>query len=279
MLRGWPNNGVLHSFLIIIECRKLTIQEFYLDTLTLLQAADFERELLTANITYLTDNSDVRVVILENQDYRFMLMHGTLQSVMSLAQPQTIVFAHQEVMLRPLAELAAGSCVLELGLGGGSAVRYAKHYNYALNWTSVEHNSEVVNLFWDYFDPASLAPHTQLQHQIELADSHTYLTQLPTTRKFELILCDVYDELGYGLLSLCADRLSAGGMLVVNWLPHIQPQGAESDSFFSTLAERMHLDHEVITVPGFANQIHRLQRRSTKPAQCESADSSVQGVL
>lgn len=238
----------------------------------MLQAADFEREILTANITYLTDNSEVRVVILENQAYRFMLMQGTIQSVMSLAQPQAIVFPHQQVMLQSLTQMPAGARVLELGLGGGSAVRHAKLSGYALEWTSVENNSEVINLFWEFFDPEPEQPHTLLRHHIDLADSHEFLTHLPASRKFELILCDVHNELGYELLDLCIRHLSDEGELVVNWLPHIQPQGVQSDEFFSALAGRFQLHHEVTMVPGFANQIHRLQR-------CSKSDRPAQGVL
>lgn len=226
----------------------------------MLKATDFERELTSARIVYLTRNSERRVAILENQAYRFLLMHGALQSVMSLAQPQAVVFPHQRVMLQSLKQLPAASQVLELGLGGGSAVRHARLNGYDLTWTSVEYNSEVVNLFWDYFNPSLAQEDEHLTHIIELADSQTYVQKLPTQQKFELILCDVYDELGVELLHLCVKHLSDHGELVVNWLPHIQPQGAQSEDFFATLTKQAGLVHQVSSIPGFANQIHRVRR-------------------
>lgn len=229
---------------------------------TLLKAADFEREIVSAGLIYLTGNSEVRVVILENQAYRFMVMQGTIQSVMSLAEPEVILFAHQQAMLQGLDQLPAGARVLELGLGGGSAVRHARLQNLDLMWTTVEHNSEIVNLFWDYFSPQSQHQPERLNHIIELAESQSYVQGLEAGRQFELILCDVYDELGYELLRLCVKHLSEEGELVVNWLPHLQPQGAQSGDFFATLASQMNLIHSVTAIPGFANQIHRLRQRS-----------------
>lgn len=233
----------------------------------MLQAADFEHELLSANLVYLTTNSEVRVVVMENQAYRFMLMDGTIQSAMDLQDPQALVFAHQQVMLRDLAALAPGARVLELGLGGGSAVRHAQLHGLPLRWTTVEENSEVVNLYWCYFDSFALGDRSQTQtssafeHVIELAESFEYLWRLAPHTRFELILCDVYDELSDELIRLCIQHLHPGGELVINWLPHLQSQGTHSGEFFANLADELNLEHAMQTVVGFANQIHRLRLR------------------
>lgn len=230
----------------------------------MLQAADFAQELLNAHLLYLTGASEVRVVVLENQAYRFMLMGDAVQSVMNRADPQAIEFAHQQLMLRDLARLKAGARVLELGLGGGCAVRHARLQGYPLRWTSVEHNSEVVNLFWDYFD---VVPEQEVQgfsHVIELADSIDYLKQLPQSQQFELILCDVYDELGNELIHQCIRHVHPEGELVINWLPHMQSQGAQSTDFFQQLVQQHGLQHKVESAAGFANQIHRLSFVGTK---------------
>lgn len=195
-------------------------------------------------------------MVLENQAYRFMVMQGAVQSVMDIIDPQAIVFAHQQVMLRNLHSMPAGSRVLELGLGGGSAVRHAKWHNLPLHWTTVEQSAEVINVFWDYFDTPEPSA---LTHWVELADSREYLTRASHQTQFELILCDVYDELSSDLIRLCVKHLRANGELVVNWLPHMQTQGAQSTAFFSALTQELNLTHEVEGVVGFANQIHRLR--------------------
>lgn len=241
------------------EYRKLNAQP-QARRMTLLKATDFEREISSARILYLTGNPERRIVILENQAYRFMLMNGTIQSVMSLAQPQAIVFPHQQIMLQSLKQLPPASTVLELGLGGGSAVRHARLHDYDLSWINVEYNSEVVNLFWDYFNPPSTHTPERLRHSIELAEIQTYLAKLPLKQKFALILCDVDDELDDELLHLCVKHLSESGELVVNWLPHVQSQGEQSGDLFATLAKQAGLMHKVTLVPGFANQVHRLRR-------------------
>lgn len=252
----------------------------------MLQAADFEHELLSAKLIYLTENSEVRVVVMENQAYRFMIMGSTIQSVMDKADPQNLVFAHQQVMLRSLPMLAPEARVLELGLGGGSAVRHAQMRNLPLHWTSVEQSSEVINLYWCYFDPYVVAPEIvnsfqadtakrsvatsielgsplpSFSHTIELAGGREYLSRLAAQAKFELILCDVYDELSKGFIHLCVQHLTPNGQLVINWLPHMQTQGAQSALFFSRLANELNLYHQAESVEGFANQIHRLWPRT-----------------
>ena len=250
----------------------------------MLQAADFEHELLSAKLIYLSENSEVRVVVMENQAYRFLLMGNTIQSVMDKTDPQKLVFAHQQVMLRSLPTLAPGSRVLELGLGGGSAVRYAQLRRLPVHWTSVEQSSEMINLYWCYFEPAAgastvdtppVAPHiaefaassvpghvlSVFTHHIELAGGHEYLSQLPTQAKFELILCDVYDELSLEFIRLCVTHLADNGQVVINWLPHMQSEGAQSALFFARLARELNLYHHAERVEGFANQIHRLRLR------------------
>lgn len=230
----------------------------------MLQASDFERELATTSLLYLTRDSEVRVVVLENQAYRFMLIGGSIQSVLRLDDPQTILFAHQKIMLKPLSTLPAGASVLELGLGGGSAVRHASYNGYDFEWTSVEQNSEIVNLYWDYFAPVEDSA-TKLVHYIELNTVQGYLARLPATRLFELILCDVYDELDYELIRACIGHLTQKGILVVNWLPQMQPQGQNSNPVFAELIKRVYeedkteLEYESHAVAGFANQIHYLR--------------------
>ena len=192
--------------------------------------------------------------MLENQDYRFLVINGTMQSVMDRHHPSRIVFPHQQILLHPLLSLAPQARVLELGLGGGSALRHAVYHYPQLDWQCVEHSSEVISLFWEYF-----APPVELQSQhIILQDSVTYIQNLPVQSRFELILCDVYDELQYPLMEACIHHLADDGILMVNWLPHVQPQGEQSADFFRRLSEQHGLTHQLNLVPGFGNQIHRL---------------------
>ncbi|RAJ96361.1 spermidine synthase [Aliidiomarina maris] len=222
----------------------------------MLQAADFQRELLSAEVLYFTAESEVRVVVMENQDYRFMLMGDAVQSIMNLQDPAALEFAHQRLMLAQLDTLPAGARVLELGLGGGSAVRHANLRGLALDWVTVERSSEVINLYWDYFEPTP--PTAPFKLHIELAESQQYLGQAKNSQ-FELILCDVYDQLSQTLVANCLNRLSPSGELVINWLPHMQLEGLDSTEFFAQLAAQHSLQHTLQTASGFANQIHRLR--------------------
>lgn len=222
----------------------------------MLQATDFEHELATASILYLTGDTEVRVVVLENQDYRFLVINGSIQSVLNKADPGAVVFPHQRAMLQDLNALSPGSRVLELGLGGGSALRHASYAHPELRWTCIESRADVINLYWEYFEPA--AP--LREHELVLDSSLNWLQRAPESEQFELILCDVYAEVQEALVNACLSRLAPGGILVVNWLPHMQPQGERSQDFFSWLSNERDLAHDTRKVPGFRNQIHRLTR-------------------
>ncbi|WP_126799170.1 spermidine synthase [Aliidiomarina soli] len=226
-----------------------------------MQAADFEHELASTTLVYLSRDPEVRVVVLENQVYRFMLMNGDIQSVMALADPQAIVFPHQQRMLQVLDHLPQGARVLELGLGGGSALRHVNYQRPDLHWTSVERSAEIINLYWDYFSAQSLAADFEFnsRQQVVLADSTVFLNKLSETRKFELILCDVYDVVQSEVLQKCLNQLAGGGTLVVNWLAGMQPQGDDSESFFRQLLAPGTFQHSIDRVPGFGNQIHTIR--------------------
>ncbi|WP_126804313.1 spermidine synthase [Aliidiomarina minuta] len=217
---------------------------------------DFEYELAKSSILYLTGDSEVRVVVLENQDYRFLVINGAIQSVLKLQDPKALVLPHQLELLAELPQLAPTARVLELGLGGGSALRHASYCYPQLYWCCLETNAEVINLYWEYF-----APEQELaEHEIILSDSLEWLQKTPARQQFELILCDVYAEVQAPLLEACLGRLSADGVLMVNWLPHLQPQGNKSLDFFHWLSAQQNLQHTMQKVKGFRNQIHRLTK-------------------
>lgn len=217
---------------------------------------DFEYELAKSSILYLTGDSEVRVVVLENQDYRFLVINGAIQSVLDLNDPKALVLPHQQQLLEELPKLAPTARVLELGLGGGSALRHATYCYPHLLWRCLENNAEVINLYWEYFAPEE----AMAEHEIILSDSLAWLQKAPARQQFELILCDLYDEIQAPLLEACLQRLSSDGVLMVNWLPHLQPQGAKSQDFFHWLSAQQNLQHTMYKVPGFRNQIHRLTR-------------------
>lgn len=222
----------------------------------MLQAADFEHELATASILYLTGDTEVRVVVLENQDYRFLVINGSIQSVLDKADPGKVLFPHQQALLQDLPALPSGARVLELGLGGGSALRHASHLYPSLRWTCIESRADVINLYWEYFAPEEALA----EHDLVLDNSLHWLQRAPQSQQFELILCDVYAEVQVALMDACLDRLAPGGVLVVNWLPHLQPQGEDSQDFFGWFSSERGLTHHLQKVPGFRNQIHRLTR-------------------
>lgn len=224
---------------------------------TTLGTPELEALLGDAQLIALTGTSEVRLVVLENQDYRLLVLNGSIQSVQRKSAPHELILPHQIPFLAGLKSLPEHAKVLEFGLGGGSAMAYARHFFPTLNWLCLESNPEVISLYLDHFAPDYLLPN----QQILLTEALQWLQQEPPEQQFDLILCDIYAKVLQPLLAACKERVKPGGSLVINWLPHLnqkeQPDALELQALFPNWATKAE------KVPGFRNCIYRLQRPAT----------------
>ncbi|EKE80906.1 fused MFS/spermidine synthase [Idiomarina xiamenensis] len=171
-------------------------------------------ELARAYALPLTQSPDARAVVLENQDYRFLLMDGALQSILDRHHPQRLLFPHQQLYQRFLRQLGATAQVLELGLGGASLARYGCHHQAQLKWLSIENESQIIAAL-DYFAcPQQL---TVMQ-----TDAAVWLLQ-PVQQRYDFIHVDVFTaaEVPAWLLlpqftNAIVQRLCVGGVLAFN---------------------------------------------------------------
>lgn len=212
-----------------------------------------EKLLQEATIVTLIGDAEVRLVVLENQDYRLLVLNGAVQSVQDKRQPARLVLAHQHLLLAELSQLPPQAKVLELGLGGGSALAHAQVYFPQLNWLCVEQSAQVISLYFDYFAPEIRATN----HRIVQANAYQWLTQQRQHDVFDLVLCDVYEQLDAHFLTACAAAVKPGGTLAVNWLPHLQNDQLGGQEFDACLAVQG-WSRSQKKVPGFRNQIFYL---------------------
>lgn len=220
----------------------------------LLDAPALEKIISSSDILALKGNSEVRLVVLENQEYRLLVLNGAVQSVQYKPQPHAILFPHQRQLLKILPELKPNAEVLELGLGGGSALAHAARYYPKMKWTTVEKSMTVIDLYLDFFAPD--IPHTK--HQIACADGKDWLRN-KNDQSFDLILCDVYAKIQRPLLVECSRHVKPDGWLVVNWLPHLHEQDSV-DSFLKGVPELQDWSLKQDKVVGYRNRILRFQK-------------------
>lgn len=220
-----------------------------------LTAQDLENLLRSATLLTLSGTSEVRLLVLQNQEYRLLVLNGALQSVIDMGQPERLIFPHQTHLLAPLKTLHDGADVLELGLGGGSAMAYARANFPTLQWTCLENSAEVISLYMDYFAPEIFVPH----HQILFADALQWLRETPAEQQYDLVLCDLYDRVQQPLIDLCAARVRPGGILMVNWLPHLNAEGG-GEQLFMTHPMVRSWQRQVTPVPGFRNLVYQLAK-------------------
>ncbi|RUO37984.1 hypothetical protein CWE15_10720 [Aliidiomarina taiwanensis] len=213
-----------------------------------------EAILQESNIIALTGHIGVRLVVLENADYRLLVLNGSVQSVQDKHDPARIVLAHQVPLLQALAAVPKQGRVLELGLGGGSAMNHAQVHFPHLQWLCLEQYAAVVSLYFDHFCPNFLP----VEQKIRTTSALSWLRENPQ-EQFDLVLCDLYDKIDMPLLEACAQAVLPGGQLNINWLPHMQNDALGDEALDScpALSGWARATHPIA---GFRNRVYQLTR-------------------
>lgn len=214
-----------------------------------------EQLLQEATIVALTGGIEVRLVVLENQDYRLLVLNGSVQSVQDKRDPSRLVLAHQIPLLAALAAVPEGGNVLELGLGGGSAMAYARANYPTLNWLCLEQSANVISLYFDHFAPPTVVP----EQRILMTDAYTWLTKTWQGKQYDLVLCDVYERLDIQFITACAKVVKPGGVLTINWLPHMQNDDLGGDEL-DNCAAVSNWSRTKHKIHGFRNRVYQLTR-------------------
>jgi spermidine synthase len=95
------------------------------------------------------------ISIYENSHYRWLLFDDVLQSLLLKRKPWQLVLPHQYILLLPLVFFRPQK-IVEFGLGGGNIKRYITQLNSAIDFCSVELNSQVINCFNEFFNPDNI---------------------------------------------------------------------------------------------------------------------------
>ncbi len=167
-------------------------------------------------------SNDGIIEIVDRGDIRSMHF-GTFpkQSSMSLTAPHTLILRYTEVMMACLLLNPNPSSVLIIGLGGGSVVRFLRHYFPECHIDVVEYRQDVVDVAYTYFQ----VPEDDPQIMIHVEDGCAFVQrcQHQAIRHYDLLIVDAYDHSGMApstgtpvFFDSCECILTARGIMSVN---------------------------------------------------------------
>ncbi|MCG7548100.1 methyltransferase [Pseudoalteromonas sp. Of7M-16] len=154
--------------------------------------------------------------VFENDTLRWFCLDGVLQTAMSKAEPESLMFPHMLFMTIPLLEAVQVNTVLELGLGGGGLLRYLNAHNPDIQIEVVEKSAQVIEIYNQFFNPQ------QTDSQIHCADAYDFVQQAPK-HQVDLLMVDIFAS--QTLVPFIFDRsfynnlnnfLAKNGWLVIN---------------------------------------------------------------
>lgn len=158
-----------------------------------------------------------RPFLLENGDTRALhFARDEVQSRMDLRNPHALHLAYTRMMMGFLLFVPQPKSLCMIGLGGGSLAKFCHRYLPRTALSVVEINPYVIALRETFQVPPDDARFEVLE-----ADGAAFLRE--TTRRFDVLLVDAYDETGLPealatqrFFDDCRAALTAEGMLVVN---------------------------------------------------------------
>ncbi len=130
------------------------------------------------------------ISVSENEHYRWLAFSGNnneqvIQSVMLKRKPWKLTLPHQTALMLPLLFFKPNS-IVELGLGGGNIQRFINNLSEDISIHSIEHSSDVIDCFNQYFNPEKNPMH------VVFSDSQQWLQENKT--QFDWFICDIFQQ-------------------------------------------------------------------------------------
>jgi len=202
------------------------------------------------------------MTICENENYRWLDIANTIQTVMDIHQPHKLVLPHLHGMLLSLYFNPNPQKVLELGLGGGAIQRFFGHYFPATQCHSVELDKQIIDYFLQYFSgnlslPSSTPnPLTLSSEHITHGDARKVIKH---HRHADLLFIDLFsgnappkfinDPQFY---QDCLTSLSEDGLMIINLLPLGEVQTLIVEEILTKLTG---FPPAIFSIPQYKNRI------------------------
>ncbi|ALS97205.1 hypothetical protein [Lacimicrobium alkaliphilum] len=209
---------------------------------------NLSRELNNPKLLYWHQQQRLR--ILQNQQYRWLCLGDTVQSVMDIGAPLRLVLPHLHGLALALYLRPEPAHITEMGLGGGAFLRFLQRYAAKANIQSIEFSQPIIHCFHEFFNPLTHNP------QIQQADAEQAIHHISNQ---DLLILDLFGEQDHpSFLSdplfyeHCMSALSENGILTINLLPALNVQLHWLTGSLHKLTGQA---CTVIGIPGYQNRI------------------------
>jgi len=161
--------------------------------------------------------------VLEAAGFRWLLNGGSsVQSLMSVDSPTTLLLPNHIAMLYGLLLLDSADSILSLGMGGGSFERFLHQQYPNSSIVSVEPDQDIIRLAHEFFGIPS---------SVQVASSSAEEFVCKTKQQFDLVLCDIFErEIHPACLTSRSfyqdvkSIMDPDGVLALNTTPHSQKE-------------------------------------------------------
>lgn len=170
------------------------------------------------NIIFQQECENYTIKVCENDPYRWLTLGSDfIQALISLSEPENVIFPYARSMLLAVAFKQKPLRVLNLGYGCGTFERFIFKYFPHISITSVESDIDIINVSRKYFYIPSDYPVINKSADEFLKSNKT---------KYDIIFCDIHD--GKTHPDCLSDSsfyinimhcLNDDGVLVINLLP------------------------------------------------------------
>lgn len=128
----------------------------YIDTSTgLINSHFIENSQNEGTLLYWQNVNGDHIQVREHGNLRWLLINNTLQSIIDVNNPRTLLFPHLQYLAAQWQTLPPPNNVLELGLGGGAIRNYLLKQHPQVNITSVEKNAGILACYSQFFASSS----------------------------------------------------------------------------------------------------------------------------
>lgn len=223
---------------------------------------NLKQALQNAQLQYLKKTVHGKVEVYHNQQYRWLCINDTIQTVMDLSLPHRLVLPHLHALAMAFYIKKNPSLVIELGLGGGALPRHVQHYFPTARLFSVEIEPVIIECFSHFFsrDTHSTA------HIIEQEDAQLFMQ---AKRQGDIVFIDLFGEDAapdflsqQDFYTHCLSNLKKDGLLVLNLLPNHPFQAEQLRRMLGKITGNKTL---LLSIPGYKNRVIFASKQALHP--------------
>ncbi|MEM0516149.1 fused MFS/spermidine synthase [Pseudoalteromonas sp. YIC-827] len=206
------------------------------------------------HLLYWYHQGGTRLEVRQEQEFRWLLLNHTLQSVIVANQPQRLLLPHLHILAQYWQTLKKPQRVLELGLGGGAIRNYLQQSYPEAELISVEHNAQVIHCYKRFFSAGQ-------SDNLCCLDAEQALNRCG---RFDWLILDLFSELDAPLFlfqqrfyELLSAALAPHGYVFINFLAHHPSQLTRLEQLLRATFGKA---AKVISVPGYVNHLLFISR-------------------